>query len=376
VLMDGGRNRPNNLKREQTARDRNVMQEMAEDAEPRTSEDFDFTPKRKVRKLRPISHKGNQEKQDPNVFKAWVDLAKEASVEELARVMGTSAAYQAIETPFRKAEATDRTLPVVRARRATTRDSRSVPAALLVPAGIAVTDQMRARGPTRMGERDLSRLTAIPQTELLEESPDTELELQDLPYPRVRAGSQSGAATPRSASARLHDGQTTDHEPRFAPIRRRLPARLVTPTGLQLCVRPEGPPALVPNPARRPSGFYALEITTRQGGRLVDVATLYDNKAQYILGYPTPQGAKAPSCGHLGLRMLKINADRSVDLVFPRDSAGTLIRDGERVKFVELSQGRKYSSVRLIPTDEVTLILNSKGKQLAYCVRFLQKDEA
>ena len=239
-------------------------------------------------------------------------------------------------------------------------------------------------------QRHISELAVTPRAQLSEESSDTELELQDvLGHRPVLMRLPSENIVPRAFTPK-----SKPSAPRTKPARRRLPARLVTPTGMQICVsplsrkgssqgfRPVSDRDILNGKAiqedlresNQSQGFYAIEITTRQRGRLVDVARLCNNGEQYILGYPTPQGAKAPSCGHVGLRMIKINADRTVDLVFPRYASGHLIRDGEVVRFSELSQGRKYSSVRLIPSDEVTLILTSKGKQVTYCVRFLENN--
>ncbi|MBI4815039.1 MAG: FHA domain-containing protein [Deltaproteobacteria bacterium] len=181
--------------------------------------------------------------------------------------------------------------------------------------------------------------------------------------------------------------------------RSRIPARLVTPTG----VRPQAPmadPVTAPTtrrsesemrshliaepeiePAEETTGatqevsflenyFDAVEITARTGDELLDIAVLRKEGEQYVLGHKTPQGAVAPYRAHPGLRLLRINDERQVDLVFPHDVAGTLVRDGETVALVELTEGRKYSSLRLRAMDVATVILGAAPSQVSYTIRF------
>ncbi|MBI2375772.1 MAG: FHA domain-containing protein [Deltaproteobacteria bacterium] len=180
--------------------------------------------------------------------------------------------------------------------------------------------------------------------------------------------------------------------------RARIPARLVTPTG----VRPKAPmtdPVTAPTTRRSESElrshliaepildgaettgatqevsflenyFDAVEITARLGESMLDIAVLRKEGEQYVLGHKTPQGAVAPYRAHPGLRLLRINDERQVDLVFPLDVAGTLMRDGETVPLAELTEGRKYSSLRLRAMDIATVILGHAPSQVTYTIKF------
>jgi hypothetical protein len=118
--------------------------------------------------------------------------------------------------------------------------------------------------------------------------------------------------------------------------------------------------------------FDGVEVVARQGERRLDIATLRKNGEQYVLGHVTPQGAQAPISGHPGLRLLRITDQRMVDLVFPREVAGHLVRDGETVMLRELTEGRKYSCLRLRPRDVITVILGEGAARVSYHVRFLR----
>lgn len=191
-------------------------------------------------------------------------------------------------------------------------------------------------------------------------------------------------------------------------IRTPIPAALVTPTGMRVAVSPIDPDsrALYGDGARRTpaptvsynpgeSGdlfieddeeftealedfqpqeapFAAVEISARYDGRLLDIATLRHQGDQYVLGHKTPQGNRAPHVAHTGLRLLRISDGRLVDLVFPGDAAGHLVRDRETVMFTELAQGRKYSCLRLSSTDVATIILRGTEKQISYHIRFVR----
>lgn len=122
--------------------------------------------------------------------------------------------------------------------------------------------------------------------------------------------------------------------------------------------------------------FDAVEISARTGERLLDIATLRREGEQYVLGHRTPQGAVAPHAAHPGLRLLKVTKGRFVDLVFPADVAGHLVRDGETVMLRELTEGRKYSSLRLKARDVVTVILGEGPSSVSYHVRFLRTPRA
>ncbi|MCK6552945.1 hypothetical protein L6R52_44390, partial [Myxococcota bacterium] len=123
----------------------------------------------------------------------------------------------------------------------------------------------------------------------------------------------------------------------------------------------------------RSAEFEAIEISARARGALVDIAVLRNEGEQYVLGHKTPQGRVAPSTVHAGLRMARINADRTVDLVFPKEAAGHLVRGRETVMFSELSEGRKYSCLRLETRDIATLILGEGQHAISYHIRFIRR---
>ncbi len=118
--------------------------------------------------------------------------------------------------------------------------------------------------------------------------------------------------------------------------------------------------------------FDGVEITARTGERTLDITTLRKDGDQYVLGHPTPIGVIAPPSSHPGLRLLRIDANRNVDLVFPREVAGQLIRDGETITLHELTEGRKYSCLRLRGGDVVTVMLGIGPKQVSYHIRFVR----
>lgn len=122
--------------------------------------------------------------------------------------------------------------------------------------------------------------------------------------------------------------------------------------------------------------FDAVEITARCGDKLLDIATLRKEGEQYVLGHRTPQGAVAPHSMHTGLRLLRITNERFVDLVFPNDVAGHLMRDGETVMLRELTEGRKYSCLRLKARDVATVILGQVPSAISYHIRFIRVPRA
>jgi hypothetical protein len=122
--------------------------------------------------------------------------------------------------------------------------------------------------------------------------------------------------------------------------------------------------------------FDAVEIAARANERLLDIATLRREGEQYVLGHRTPQGALAPPSNHAGLRLLRITQQRFVDLVFPGDVAGHLVRDGETVMLRELTESRKYSCLRLKARDVATVILGSGPAAISYHIRFLRAPRA
>ena len=125
-------------------------------------------------------------------------------------------------------------------------------------------------------------------------------------------------------------------------------------------------------PAAAPATFDGVEITARAGERTLDITTLRREGDQYVLGHPTPIGVVAPPSSHPGLRLLRIDQDRNVDLVFPREVAGQLLRDGETITLHELTEGRKYSCLRLRAGDVVTVMLGIGPKQVSYHIRFVR----
>lgn len=116
--------------------------------------------------------------------------------------------------------------------------------------------------------------------------------------------------------------------------------------------------------------FEYVEISARRGDQLLDLATLRHAGEQYVLGHRNPQGGLAPAPCHPGLRLVRVNADREVDLVFPEDVGGHLIRDEAAVTLHELTEGRRYSCLRLKPQDVVTVILGSGRDCISFHVRF------
>lgn len=122
--------------------------------------------------------------------------------------------------------------------------------------------------------------------------------------------------------------------------------------------------------------FDAVEVTARSGDKLLDIAALRKEGDQYVLGHRTPQGAVAPHSMHTGLRLLRITDHRFVDLVFPWDVAGHLVRDGETVMLRELTEGRKYSCLRLKVRDVATVILGEGSSAITYNIRFIRVPRA
>ena len=122
----------------------------------------------------------------------------------------------------------------------------------------------------------------------------------------------------------------------------------------------------------RPS-FHGIEVAARVRGRLVSITVLERPGDEYILGHATPTGQVAPGRCHLGLRLLKINQDRTVDLVFPDDVAGHLDRGPYSVALRTLTEGRKYSCLRLDPADIAAVLLGKGHDRVSYHLRFLKR---
>jgi hypothetical protein len=219
--------------------------------------------------------------------------------------------------------------------------------------------------------------------------------------PPAATAPKASAATASQIPPRVPPPMST-----IPPNRTVVSARLLTPTSLRINVSPVGPaPQVVdaqraPAPASRSTmpprsvarsrsrvaraeelveaagaaepSFDAVEIVAREAGRLLDIATLRRESEQYVLGHKTPQGKVAPHKLHTGLRLLRISDDREVDLVFPRDVAGHLVRGAETVALRELTLGRKYSCLRLKPQDVVTVILGEGAEAVSYHIRFIR----
>jgi len=122
-----------------------------------------------------------------------------------------------------------------------------------------------------------------------------------------------------------------------------------------------------------PMHWDGIEVSARVQGKLVDISVLRSSKEEYILGHRTPQGAIAPASAHIGLRLVRINDDNTVDLVFPKDVGGHLVRGDSTVTFSQLAEGRKYSCLRLEARDVATVALGTGQEAITYHVRFLHR---
>ena len=127
------------------------------------------------------------------------------------------------------------------------------------------------------------------------------------------------------------------------------------------------PSAPKPPPLPAPIAYDGVEIAARTRGRLVDIAVLRRSSDQYILGHRTPQGAVAPGKAHLGLRLLRINDDRTVDLVFPLEAGGHLVRGAATVMFSELTEGLEVD-VRARDVRPLSKPLHHGGRRLGFVV--------
>ena len=393
VVMEGGRSaehvEDSAVETEATRRDDSLMCQLEEATEPPTNRSFEIDPMldQKIGELERLVNALQESPSDSSehpcvisptdeILGSWVDVPKK----ELPKANKTepknsgSPNAQKDEVVQRVSQAELKRpvrTAIVRARRTIVKSP--VPMAIRAQKQAPVTDQIRARNPNK--KRDISALRVTPVSVISGLSKATE----------------KMSAMPCSVNGSSNQSQRAKDSGRV----RRLPARLVTPTDSlrsvpsnALSSRNQSSSRVsiiseddiiearrarsFPYAVSEPTAFRAVEITSRQNGRLVDIAMLSENGQQYVLGYPTPQGAKAPSCGHMGLRLVRINKNRSVDLVFPREAGGQLTRDSETVRFADLTQGRKYSSVRLLPRDQVELTLCNKGKTVTYQVRFLQ----
>ncbi len=124
---------------------------------------------------------------------------------------------------------------------------------------------------------------------------------------------------------------------------------------------------------REPSRHRGVEVAARMRGRLISLTLPTEPADEYILGYPTPHGMIAPARHHLGLRLLKINQDRTVDLVFPNDVGGPLMRGEQTVSLQSLTEGRKYSCLRLLASDIAAVHLGRGRDCVSYHLRFVRR---
>jgi hypothetical protein len=125
-----------------------------------------------------------------------------------------------------------------------------------------------------------------------------------------------------------------------------------------------------------PRAFDAVEVIACRAGEVVDIAVLRERGQQYVLGHPTPQGHLAPFLRHEGLRLVRLHEDARVDLVFPRDVRGTLERAEERVRLEDLTEGRKYSCLRLEVGDHAEVILGRGGEAMTYRIAYRTRPAA
>lgn len=161
--------------------------------------------------------------------------------------------------------------------------------------------------------------------------------------------------------------------PMPAPVPVRAPA---APSGLQVLPRSAVTERETKGSQTAPSPtstyFESVEVVARSRGAIVDVSKISREGEQYVLGHKTREGKIAPASAHPGLRMLRINPDRTVDLVFPKDIGGHLVRGKETVMFSELTEGRKYSCLRLEARDIVTLIIGEGQRAVHFHIRFIR----
>lgn len=155
----------------------------------------------------------------------------------------------------------------------------------------------------------------------------------------------------------------------------RVNARLVTPSALRVSVEPMAARPIsvqaVPRVAMDPpkARYEGIEVMAEKEGRLMDIAVLRESGQQYVLGHMTPQGNVAPHDAHAGLRLVRRHGDGRADLVFPADVNGHLNRGDERVPLQHLTEGRKYSCLRLEPGDEVDLWLGRMRYRVSFRAR-------
>ena len=216
--------------------------------------------------------------------------------------------------------------------------------------------------------RDLNELLdSLDTAELLDGGPpttETEVPIPTphAPTPIALVGLQPPRSPPKTERVRP---RSTVHRSRPHA------ARLLTPTEPRPANYSVDSKLLAGSEARSPNP--RIEISARSRGRLVNMVTLRECDEQYILGHRTAGGVIAPARQHLGLRLIKINHDGTVDLVFPNDVGGHLIRGPHTVSLQSLTEGRKYSCLRLNPGDIATVYLGQGRDCVSYHLRFLRR---
>lgn len=199
-------------------------------------------------------------------------------------------------------------------------------------------------GPESLGGPTVPDVIAEP---VLPELPDAE--------PTEAAPSRARGVLPPPVEPAARRSAPREREDRSS----RVAARLVTPSNLEVRVRPAPPRT-----------FDAVEITANRDGELLDIAVLRKGGQQYVLGHPTPQGKLAPFGSHEGLRLVRLHPDTSADLVFPGDVRGWLERGADRVPLQDLTEGRRYSCLRLELGDVAELTLGPRSDGIRYRVSF------
>lgn len=110
----------------------------------------------------------------------------------------------------------------------------------------------------------------------------------------------------------------------------------------------------------------SLAIQVEQDGRLVGWAVLRRGGEAYILGHPAPGGTAAPASDHPGLRLVRLHADRSADLVLPWDARGEIVRGGLRIPLTDLLANRRYTAIYLEPGDRALVVLGLGRNAVLY----------
>jgi hypothetical protein len=118
------------------------------------------------------------------------------------------------------------------------------------------------------------------------------------------------------------------------------------------------------------AAYEAVEVIAYQKGTMVNLSVLRTPQQTYVVGQPTPQGTLAPGVSHCGLKLVRIHGDGHVDLVFPWDARGYVLRDGLEIPLRELGAGCAYASLPLDPTDEASVVLGHGPDAVRYLVRF------